>query len=1092
MANPIIQAIYDLKDNISGRIKTINDALRGNRSEADKTAETSERSTRRMSEGYKKTADALTGLRTALAAVAAVAGLNEVKDGIVAVAEAGERLDDLEKQFTTAFGGIEAGSEALAKVRTLAEGTPQSFEDVAAAAIKLRQLGFDPLDGTLQALIDNQNALDQSQEGLIATIDALGKANVRGGVNMKSLVALTEQGIPVFDLLSKSLGVSSDRVRELAESGQLGEDTIKQLVSELGKLRAGAAADELGDLDSQFQKIKDTAREFLETIARSGALDFFREKVKELNDEVAAAAKDGRLKELAQSISDGIVATGTAVRDTITLVVNYAGAIGVLARGYALFKAAGFVANLAQSARALKATGDTAKKSAGDIDVATGALGRLRAASAKIPSQIQFAVTAVAVDFTLGQIEKLIEKVQEYLSVQEKLKAIQRDAAQTQADLAARAKTFAELFKASADVQIASADELAGKSRLQATAYVDQLQNAIRYYTALRVQLRAAGDDDGVTKITAKLGDLGRALGDAEAALNRAGGAIATSTGAFARDAVKAFEKATQAGKDTVGALSGVFNGVDLGTPKGARDVVETLEVIGPRAKDARAALEGELLTALQKIDGQGLRNFQASAVEAFAATKGAAQDAAIVMEATLEAGLTRLGVKAANAGVAITTTGRDVIATFQAIAENAAATSDQIEQAFEAAIGKASTKEEIAALGDALKDATDKGRVGFKDAADAAGALAIRVREVQAASGPLADDFERLGIKSQAQLDATRDSAKRAFDAIVDGARRGAASQDDITRAFKAYADAARAAAADSSSTTKQQVEDQLAVQASVLGISDALGKAGDAGKDAGDKTAKAFGDAKDSIDETADAADNLAQNANAAAGGVGNVAANANLAAANLAAATQGIVLLSAEQMRNLVLIGKELSRGAITIQDYEDRIQEAMTGTSQRLQEQLQEFIQFTARMQDLKNQIAEVDAGDDPVAQEEARHEKALEDLRQESTTAEGFNSVQYALLKRLEDELHAKKLKNIEKEAHARKEAETPTDDTTDAGTPSAPSTQRRGGIANVQQSAPPITVNVKGSVIGGTPEQIAVAFAPLIERQIRNIERRRT
>src|ERR1700749_4152569 len=98
MANPIVQAIYDLKDNISGKIKQINDSLRGNQKESDKTADASERSGKRISDSYKKTADSLGQLRTALAAVGALVGLDKIKDGIEAVLKAGEDLDDLQKR----------------------------------------------------------------------------------------------------------------------------------------------------------------------------------------------------------------------------------------------------------------------------------------------------------------------------------------------------------------------------------------------------------------------------------------------------------------------------------------------------------------------------------------------------------------------------------------------------------------------------------------------------------------------------------------------------------------------------------------------------------------------------------------------------------------------------------------------------------------------------------------------------------------------------------------------------------------------------------------------------------------------------------
>jgi tape measure domain-containing protein len=1080
MANPIVQAIYDLRDNISAKIKTINDALRGNQKESDKTADASEKSGKRISDSYRKTADSIGQLRTALAAIGALVGLDKLKDGLVEILETGERFDDLEKEFASAFGGLAQGQEALTKVRAIAANTPQSFEDVAAAAIKLRQVGIDPLSGALQALLDNQAATDQSQEDLIATISALGAANARGVVNIKALIALTQQGVPAFDLLGKALGVSADKVRELAQSGELGQDAIAKLVAELGKLRAGAAADELGDIDAQLEKLKDAGKEFLATIARSGALDFFREQLKDLNREVQQAAESGKLQKLAKSISDGIVDTAKAVGNAIGLVTQYAGALLTLGRAYAVFKVADFAAGLVKSAGALVGAGTAAKKAAGDVEGATGAFGRLRGAIGKIPAQIQFAVTAVAVDFTLGQIEKLIEKIGEYRDVQDQLKSIQNDLDTQNARLAEKARTFAQLYKSAADVQIAGADELASKSRLQAQAYVEQLQNAIRYFTALRVQQRQAGDDEGVAKLTAKLGDLGRALTDAQAALERTGGSITATTGAFARDAVKAFEAATAAGRDTANALQGIFDKVDLGTPQGAKDVVDAINVIGPRAKDARAAIEGELLTALQKLDGQGLRNFQASALEAFQNVKGGAQDAAIVMEASLEAGLTRLGVKASSAGVAITTSGRDIIATFQAVAENVSASSAQIEQAFEAAIGKATTKAEAEALGEALKDAADKGRVGFRDASEAAAALAQRIREIQAASSPLADDFDKLGIKSKASLDAARDAARSAFDAIVDGARRGQAAQEDVRAAFVAFEAAARAAVANSSDAVKEQTEAQLELLASASGVADAYVALGSAGKKAGDDISDGMHEASAALTRVADEVRNLteaighetgdafAQRTQAWADALGQAATNA-------ASASNGIVLLSAAQVRALRLINEEVQRGGLSLQQYEERMAEVFTGVNASIQRQIDQLQRLNDIEQDLRNQIAQ--ANGDELKQENARHQKALDDLKAETTTADGFNQQQYNKLKKLEDELHALKLKNIREQQQAQSGMNSdsrPSSPNVPAPTPSAPQPNKAAGIS--------VTVN-NPTFLSGSPKELR-EFARSIKREL--------
>ncbi|HJU39120.1 MAG TPA: tape measure protein, partial [Tahibacter sp.] len=356
MANRIVQAVYDLKDNVVGKLRNIGDALRGHKAESDRTTAAVNRNNDRLSASYAASAEGIAKFRNAIVALGAFVGLSRVKDELVAVLETGERFDDLDKALATAFGGVEEGQIALERLTEFAKGVPNALEDIAKEAIKLREGGFDPFDGTLQALIDNQQALDKSTEELSSTVETLSKANIKGELSMKAIVSLTQQGIPVFELLARATGMSEERLRRLAETGQLGKESIRQLVTEIGKLRAGAAEGELGDLDGQLQKIRDTANRFLADIARSGALDFFRSELERLNASVSEAAESGKLQQVAQNISDGIVATAKAIGAAIKFVYDYSGALLALGKVYAAIKVTSFVASLAAVAQRMAAS----------------------------------------------------------------------------------------------------------------------------------------------------------------------------------------------------------------------------------------------------------------------------------------------------------------------------------------------------------------------------------------------------------------------------------------------------------------------------------------------------------------------------------------------------------------------------------------------------------------------------------------------------------------------------------------------------------------------------------------------------------------
>jgi tape measure domain-containing protein len=316
MANKIVQAIYDLKDNVSAGLKRIGTAWKGAEKDADQASREIGKSTTLMSDKFAAAAATIGKLKGAFAGLLAGAGvlafLAKIREGLQAIFDTGERFDDLNKKFTTAFGGLDQGKRALEGVKAIAENVPFSLEEVTSAAVALKQRGFDPLDGSLQALIDNTVATDGSAQDLIDTINTLGKAALKGEIGTKALVSLTEKGIPVFRLLGQALGKSEEQIRAMAASGKLGTAEIKLLIAQLGKLRAGAAASEVGDLDAQLTKLRDTLELVKNDLAQGGSLEVAREQFADLNEAVrniAASPEFQRLKEtFNQTFESGVEA----------------------------------------------------------------------------------------------------------------------------------------------------------------------------------------------------------------------------------------------------------------------------------------------------------------------------------------------------------------------------------------------------------------------------------------------------------------------------------------------------------------------------------------------------------------------------------------------------------------------------------------------------------------------------------------------------------------------------------------------------------------------------------------------------------------
>jgi tape measure domain-containing protein len=860
MANKIVQAIYDLKDNITAKLKTISDSWKGAGDAADKAASRAESSNKRLSDSFKQSSEGAKQLREALALLAGFVGVEKVTEGLKEIIDVGEEADDRIKKLATAFGGLDAGQKAFEQIYAIAQNVPNSFEDVTNAAIALKKAGIDPLDGSLQALLDNAAANNQSQEQLMKTIEDLGKASVKGGVNLKTLVALTEDGIPAFELLGKSLGVSADRVRELASTGKLGSDSIKTLISSLGNLRAGAAADELGDFDSQITKLKDSVKEFLEQIAASGALQVFRDGIKSLNAEVEEAAKSGRLKEIAQSVSDAIVSTANAVKSAVGFVVDYAGALKRLAAAYVTVKAINISTSVLAGAAAMLKAGEATSKAAGEAEKASGIFGKLGSFIKGIPSLLKISVIAIGLDFVLEGLTNLISARKE----QVKLEHDTRDAALANVDANNKLQVAIEKIKVAykqyADVAIESNDQLKQQSADQLKAYEKQLEGARTFYNALAVQAAQAGDKLGLADANVHLAALNKeiqAVNTQLAITQNVGTNVAKGLTKGAQEFLTVLADLGSDSKAIGDQIAKSFDGFDLKkqvTEVG--DFAVALDTIAAKGGKTAEILDSTLLESLKKLSGKDLLQFQSNAIASIKDLGDKALLTSEVLKATLEAALDRLGVKAQDTGAKITRSGADIIAAFTAVGENVQATSRTIAAAFDSAINSAKTVEELSALRNELATLAAQGKVSFRDLSVATAEYDERLRTVTASVSRLASQYELLGIKSQAQLNAMRDNAKEAFDEIVTGASKGEAAQEDVIRAFKAYVDAARAASADSSQSAKDQVDEQLSVLASVNNLTDQFDKMGEAGKAAAEKTAHSFRDAQDSIADTAKAA--------------------------------------------------------------------------------------------------------------------------------------------------------------------------------------------------------------------------------------------
>ncbi|TRO38556.1 tape measure domain-containing protein [Pseudomonas sp. ALS1131] len=230
-------------------------------------------------------------------------GLNAVAGGIRSMLSTGDDFELLGKRMASLMGSVAEGERATAWIKQFAKDTPLQVQDVTEAFALLKSYGLDPMDGTLQAVVDKNEQLGGGMERLQGIASALGQAYAKQKLQTEEILQLVERGVPVWSMLEKVTGKNAAQLADLASKGRLGRDVIAALVKEIGASAEGAAADNMGTLTGLVSNLSDTWTDFLDRIAKSGALDYAKQQLAGVADYIEQMDRDGRLDKLAQSLS---------------------------------------------------------------------------------------------------------------------------------------------------------------------------------------------------------------------------------------------------------------------------------------------------------------------------------------------------------------------------------------------------------------------------------------------------------------------------------------------------------------------------------------------------------------------------------------------------------------------------------------------------------------------------------------------------------------------------------------------------------------------------------------------------------------------
>ncbi|MCG8394800.1 MAG: tape measure protein, partial [Pseudomonadales bacterium] len=258
--------------------------------------------------------NAMSGIKGKLVGLLAGVGIFQtLRAGITKLITAGSDLEELERQFGALYGSMEEGKRVLEEVDRIAERNSQSLADTAQAARRLQVAGIDPLNGSLQSLIDANAKYGSGAQTLDTVITQLGQAWQGGRLQLEELNSITDSGIPIMEALGTVTGRTGAEIRQMASDGELGKDVMTQLIDELGRMSEGAGAERAKNFTGILAGLRKEFTDFFQEAAKAGALDSLKQRMNELLITLRDMQKDGSIKQWASDFSDSFSGALTAV-----------------------------------------------------------------------------------------------------------------------------------------------------------------------------------------------------------------------------------------------------------------------------------------------------------------------------------------------------------------------------------------------------------------------------------------------------------------------------------------------------------------------------------------------------------------------------------------------------------------------------------------------------------------------------------------------------------------------------------------------------------------------------------------------------------
>lgn len=248
-----------------------------------------------------------------------IGSLSRVAAGFVNAASAAEQMQVRLDRVTRGHG-----ANAFQMLDEWARRMPISTETATQGLIRMRTLGMDPLVADLQTIADTAYAAGGDTNANFARIaEAFGQIAQKGEASGRAIQSLAMgMHLPVYDILSRKLGVTKEQIQDLGKAGIDTREVIQALYTGLAEQFGGESAKFADTWDGKVKQLQETWDDFKRSVMDAGAFDVLKTGLDELGETLKRVDLAGWAREVSRLVVSGFKLAAESVVEFANMVTT--------------------------------------------------------------------------------------------------------------------------------------------------------------------------------------------------------------------------------------------------------------------------------------------------------------------------------------------------------------------------------------------------------------------------------------------------------------------------------------------------------------------------------------------------------------------------------------------------------------------------------------------------------------------------------------------------------------------------------------------------------------------------------------------------